>query len=104
MDKIAVGVESEPGIIIPKHFALSQNYPNPFNPTTTIQYTLPQAAEVNLSVYNIAGEKVAELVNGFQEAGLKSVRWDAGRMASGIYFYRIRAGEFIFTRKMLLLQ
>ncbi len=90
--------------LTPQVFALSQNYPNPFNPTTQIEYSLPQDSYVRLEVYNILGQKVVTLVDGKQKAGYKSVRWDAGDFSSGIYFYRLQAGKFVQTRKMVLLR
>ena len=85
-------------------FKLSQNYPNPFNPLTEIIYTLPKGTHVKLEVYNVLGQKIATLVHGKQKAGYKTARWDAGSLASGIYFYRLQAGDFVQTRKMVLLR
>lgn len=85
----------------PTEFKLEQNYPNPFNPTTTIQYQLPQDSKVILKVYDILGSEVAALVNEEQEAGYKEVKFDAINIASGIYVYRLQAGDFISTKKML---
>lgn len=88
----------------PTEFKLEQNYPNPFNPTTTIQYQLPQDSKVILKVYDILGSEVAALVNEEQEAGYKEVKFDAINIASGIYVYRLQAGDFISTKKMLLVK
>lgn len=85
-------------------FALYQNYPNPFNPTTTIQYDSPSAGLVSLKVFDILGREVRTLVNEVQDAGFKSVRFDASRLASGVYFYQLRAGDFTQTKKLLLLR
>jgi hypothetical protein len=93
---------------IPDRFALSQNYPEPFNPTTTIRYQLPQAAHVTLKIYNMLGQEVATLVDGVQDAGYRSIVWNAVNVSSGVYFYRIKAaaGTTTFTdvRKMLVVK
>ena len=89
---------------LPKVFSLSQNHPNPFNPITQIKYALPRDCRVRLDVYNTIGQKVATLIDGEQKAGYKTVRWDAGSFASGIYFYRLQAGDFVETKKMILLR
>jgi hypothetical protein len=89
---------------IPKTFALSQNYPNPFNPSTKIQYEIPKASFVHLTVYNVIGQQVAELVNHEQSPGKYSVTFDGANVTSGIYFYRIEAGSFVQTNKMILLK
>jgi len=84
---------------------LHQNYPNPFNPTTGISYQLPAVSKVELSVYNILGQKVATLVNQRQPAGKFKVRWDATGFVSGLYFYRIETDKgFVQTKKLVLLK
>ncbi|HSW56200.1 MAG TPA: T9SS type A sorting domain-containing protein [Ignavibacteriaceae bacterium] len=88
----------------PKEFKLEQNYPNPFNPTTTIQYQLPQDARVTLKIYDILGSEVATLVNEEQEAGYKEVQFNGSNIASGMYVYRLQAGDYISTKKMMLLK
>ena len=98
-----VGVEGETGAV-PNSFKLSQNYPNPFNPETVIGYALPIRSDVKLTIYNLRGEEVALLVDGTVSAGNHRVSWDASGFASGIYFYKIQAGDFVQTRKMLLLK
>ena len=90
---------------VPATFALEQNYPNPFNPSTTIKYGIPMAAEVELSVYSILGQKVVTLVNATQEAGYYRVEWNgANATASGVYFCLLRAGDFKSVRKMMLVK
>jgi len=90
--------------IIPHSFKLNNNYPNPFNPTTTIGYQLPAVSDVELSIYNLTGQKVATLVSERQNAGYHKVEWDASGFASGLYYYRLEAGEFLDVKKMILLR
>jgi photosystem II stability/assembly factor-like uncharacterized protein len=89
---------------LPEYYKLFQNYPNPFNPSTTIRYELPMASHVTLKVYNILGQEVATLVNEKKEAGRYEVNFDGSKLPSGVYFYRIQAGAFTQTRKLLLLR
>lgn len=89
---------------LPDKFSLSQNFPNPFNPTTTIDFALPAGRNVSISVFNILGQRVSTLVNGFLPAGDHSVVWNASGFASGVYIYRIHAGQFSMTKRMLLLK
>jgi hypothetical protein len=88
---------------LPTRFSIDQNYPNPFNPSTTIRYEVPHAADVALKIYNTLGQVVATLVDEKREAGYFQVQWNAD-VPSGIYFYRFQAGEFVETRKMVLLR
>lgn len=88
----------------PGEFNLAQNYPNPFNPSTVINFSLPVASSVSLSVYNTLGEKVAELVNGMMPAGNHAVVFNAAKLNSGLYIYEIKAGNFSSSRKMLLIK
>lgn len=97
-----VGVGETGGI--PTEFALSQNYPNPFNPVTSIKFALPQASQVSLVVYNLLGQQVALLVNEAREAGYHQVSLDGHTLSSGVYFYRLEAGSFVATRKLMLLK
>ena len=90
--------------MVVKEFALEQNYPNPFNPSTEINFAMPKSADVKLSVYNILGEKVAELINGKMVAGNHSVNFNATNLASGMYLYRLEAGSFVSVKKMMLLK
>ncbi|MBX2992039.1 MAG: T9SS type A sorting domain-containing protein [Bacteroidetes bacterium] len=89
---------------LPTEFALYQNYPNPFNPTTTIRYNLPSSLPVSLQVFDNLGREVRTLVHEVQESGPKSIRFDATGLAGGVYFYRLQAGEFTETRRLLLLR
>ena len=104
---LGVGINEEE--TLPKSFAVSPNYPNPFNPTTTIRYQLPQAAEVNLVIYNILGQQVRTLVNTHREAGYHQAVWDGRNDAgvpagSGVYIYIFRAVDFQEVRKMILMK
>jgi flagellar hook assembly protein FlgD len=103
-------VSSTPPTGVPARYALYENAPNPLNPTTTIRYDVPAAGErVSILVFDVSGRKVRTLVDDVHEAGSKSVVWngrdDRGQpAASGVYFYRMRAGSFMQTRKMVLLK
>ncbi len=88
----------------PKEFKLEQNFPNPFNPTTTIQYQLPKDSKVTLIVYDILGSEVTKLINEEQTAGYKEVKFNASYFASGMYIYRLIAGKYISTKKMLMIK
>jgi hypothetical protein len=90
--------------VIPFTFTYSQNYPNPFNSSTTISFTLNQPGIVTLSVYNIQGQRIAELFRGIRQAGEHSITWDASDYPSGIYFARLEAGGSSKTAKMVLLK
>jgi flagellar hook assembly protein FlgD len=89
---------------VPVTYNLEQNYPNPFNPSTTIKFSLPEATNVTLKIYNTLGQKVAEVVNTNLEAGWYSYQWDAGNVATGIYIYELRTNKFVSVKKMLLLK
>jgi hypothetical protein len=100
---IIVGVErNEYGA--PAQFSLSQNYPNPFNPTTAIQYSVSSTQYVSLKVYDVIGRELSTLVSEVKPPGTYTVKWDAQGLASGIYFYRLEAGQFTETRKLVLLR
>jgi hypothetical protein len=100
---LLTGVEekAEP---LPQDFSLSQNYPNPFNPSTTIEFAIPKQANVSLKVYNMLGQEVASLVSQTMAAGHYTVDFDASKLASGAYVYRLTAGSFVSTQKMLLMK
>jgi hypothetical protein len=102
--EVRVGVtsvgEGEP----PLTLLLKQNYPNPFNPITRIEYAIPKTSHVSLKVFDLLGREVATLVDEEQGAGFKSVEFDGKGLASGVYLYRLRAGEFVQVRKLALLR
>jgi flagellar hook assembly protein FlgD len=94
---------------VPDHLSLLQNYPNPFNPVTTLRYELSQESFVKITIYDMLGNVVNNLVNRNQRMGYKSVQWNATNdqgqpVSTGLYFYTIQAGGFIQTKKMLLLK
>jgi hypothetical protein len=94
-----ISSESMPAVV-----SLDQNYPNPFNPSTTIKFELPRASLVSLKVYDILGREVSVLVNDRKEPGAYEVRFDGSNLASGVYFYRLSAGTYVETRKLLLVR
>ena len=85
-------------------FRRAQNYPNPFNPSTTIRYELPKGSIVRLSVYDILGREVTLLVNEGKNAGVYELKFDAQRLSSGVYFYRLKAGDFTQTKRFTVLK
>jgi hypothetical protein len=89
---------------LPREYKLEQNYPNPFNPSTTIKFALPERSKVNLSVYNLLGEKIAELVSEELDAGYHEAEWNASKFTSGVYFYTLQAGRFNETKKLILIK
>ena len=100
------GVKENPSQtgIVPPTFSLDQNFPNPFNPSTTVRYGLPQRAHVTIIVYNTLGQQVAQLLNGDIDAGYHEIQFNATNLASGEYFYRIQAGSYVETRKLILVR
>jgi hypothetical protein len=100
----ATGIALQNTQTIPSSFELHQNYPNPFNPITMISFHLPIAGRVSLKVYDMLGQEIAALVDEAKSAGNYSVRWDAQRAASGVYFYQLQAGAYSVTKKLLLLK
>ncbi|MDZ7290442.1 MAG: T9SS type A sorting domain-containing protein [candidate division KSB1 bacterium] len=103
VDSTPVTFVADLGHDVPANYVLSQNYPNPFNPATTIQYQLPKAGRVCLNIIDVWGQLVATLVDEYQSAGHYSVVWNATGYASGLYFYQIYTGEFLLSRRMILL-
>jgi hypothetical protein len=92
------------GMNVPIEYALEQNYPNPFNPSTTIKFSIPEATNVSLNIYNTLGEKIAQIVNSKLEPGRYSYQWDAGNVATGMYIYELRTDNFVSVKKMILLK
>ena len=101
---VQLKIDEKNSLGIPSHFCLHQNYPNPFNPTTTISYELPKSSFVNMSIYNVAGQLVETLVNDNKSPGYYSVEWNTSGASSGLYFYRIDAGDFSSVKKCLLVK
>jgi hypothetical protein len=95
---------AEKNIERPSTFTLHQNYPNPFNPSTMIHYALAQAGYVSLKILNLAGQEVATLINGKQNVGEHQIQWQAQGVPSGVYFYQLRVGGHVETRKMILMR
>lgn len=96
------GIKNNPQVI--SSYKLDQNYPNPFNPSTAIKYQIPTASHVMLKVYDILGREVETLVNENKSAGQYSVTFNSSKLASGVYLYRIQAGNYVETKKMILLK
>ena len=97
------------GELLPEVFSLHQNYPNPFNPVTKLRYDLPENGHVNITIYDMLGREVKTLINQTQDAGYRSIIWDATNdygkpVSAGIYLYQIQVGEYISTKKMVLLK
>jgi hypothetical protein len=89
---------------LPMLFSLLPNYPNPFNPSTTIRYVIPKADYLTLKVYDVLGKEIATLVSEKQAAGEHAIRWNPVGLPGGVYFYRLQTGEFVATKKLILLQ
>jgi hypothetical protein len=100
---LTADVEDENNLL-PSQFSLSQNYPNPFNPTTKISFTLPEDRFVNLSIYNLLGQKIQELINGHLSKGTHPITWNGAEFSSGVYFYQLKTKDFSQTKKMILLK
>lgn len=101
---VDVGVDDAPEVAQPMTYSLQQNYPNPFNPSTQIAFTLPVRSDARLTVYNVAGQEVATLVDETMNAGQHNVTFDASSLSSGVYFYKLQAGDFTATQKMVLMK
>lgn len=98
------GTGNNSALTIPDSYQLSQNYPNPFNPSTKINFTIPVNGQVSLKVYNILGKEVMSLVNDIMPAGKHEITFNGSNLNSGTYFYRLQSGNFVETKKMLLVK
>lgn len=103
IEQSVTAVESN-NVIIAKNYQLYQNYPNPFNPTTNIKFELPQSGNIKIVVYNVIGKEIATLVNDYRTAGVYNVTFDASKLSSGVYFYKILTNGFTATKKMVLMK
>jgi hypothetical protein len=108
-NNVITAVDDERGDVLPYRFELSQNYPNPFNPVTTIEYSIPTRSQVTIEIFNVLGQKVRTLVNEAKSVGSYRIEWnssdDAGKpVSTGVYLYRIKAGDVVQTKKMLLIK
>ena len=101
---VSYSQEVEVEVTSPKEFALYQNYPNPFNPSTTIKFALPEKANIEISVYNSLGEKVADVFVGELSEGFHEVEFTASNLSSGIYFYRLESDKFVSVKKMIIIK
>ena len=101
---VASRIDRQSTTDLPEHYNLFPAYPNPFNPTTTIDYELPITNYVEINIFNLLGQKIETLVSQRQPAGKYYVQWNASGYASGIYYYQLRSGNRILTRKMILLR
>jgi len=90
--------------LLPKQYYISQNYPNPFNSTSIIKYSIPKSSQVTLKIFNVLGSEIETLVNEEKSIGTYEINWNAVNLPSGVYFYRLQAGDFVQTRKMILLK
>ncbi len=104
MTSILVGIEDHSTPELPTGYSLAQNYPNPFNPSTQISYAIPNSELITLKIYDVLGNEVATLVDGAQNPGAYTVSFDASKLSSGIYFYTLKAGNFLETKKMILMK
>jgi hypothetical protein len=100
-----VSVEENPiSEIVAKEYLLSQNYPNPFNPTTTIKYSIPEFSFVSIKIYDVLGSEIAAIVNEEKPTGNYELSWNAANLSSGVYFYQLKVGNYVETKKMILLR
>jgi hypothetical protein len=98
---VSVGNENNE---LPQKYGLSQNYPNPFNPVTNVKFAIPEAGDVSLKIYDVTGSLVAVYLDGFVKAGYYNAEIDGSNLSSGVYFYTLRAKDFVETKKMILVK
>lgn len=103
-DSTLVNIDQQEPPIIPARFMLQQNYPNPFNPVTNIEFSIPNVEFVTLKIYNTLGQEVVKLISERLTAGTYKYEWDASGLASGVYLYRIEAGDYLEVKKMVLIK
>ena len=103
-ENISTGFDDETAVEVPVEYSLAQNYPNPFNPETTISFSLPEKANISLKIFDLLGREVATLASGEMNEGHHKVVFNAKNLSSGLYIYRLEAGEFSAVRKLLLLK
>ena len=106
---LSVALELTDSFIIPNQYKLYQNYPNPFNPTTVIQYDIPNLSQVSLTIYDLSGRQINQLVNDTQSPGLKTIVWDGkdvmgNRMGAGVYIYQLKSDNHIESKKMIFIK
>jgi len=99
---IETNVKENDAQLMPENFILYQNYPNPFNPSTVIKYKLGKSSHITLKIYNLAGQEIATLVNEFHQAGEHEITWQPEGLPSGLYFYKIQAGDYSEAKKLIL--
>ncbi|MBK7632282.1 MAG: T9SS type A sorting domain-containing protein [Ignavibacteriales bacterium] len=99
---ISTGIGSND--VFPKEFRLFQNYPNPFNGNSIIKYSIPKSSQVQIKVFDVLGNEIETIVNEEKPIGTYELNWNAANLPSGVYFYRLRAGDYVQTRKMILLK
>ena len=104
LNSVIISLEKYDNNYIPQAYILNQNYPNPFNPNTNIEFSIPKSEFVTLKVYNMLAQEVATLVSETLHMGSYNYSWDAPQLASGVYLYKLQAGDFVETRKMILLK
>ena len=102
--ELIVGIDDQAELLTPTAYALGQNYPNPFNVRTFIEFSLPEAGQVIIRAYDITGREVGTILDSYQQAGYHTVNWDAAELASGMYFYKLTAGDYNAVKRLVLVK